>query len=66
MAKDKLGHGSEAHREGHKPQVEHGKYGKGSEYHGILAAFHERERVGGTRDKARANNEKQLAMLNRK
>ena len=33
MAKDKLGHGSEAHREGHKPQVEHGKYEKGSEYH---------------------------------
>ena len=33
MAKDKLGHGSEAHREGHKPQVEHGKYVKGSEYH---------------------------------
>ena len=33
MAKDKEGHGSEAHREGHKPQVEHGKYGKGTEFH---------------------------------
>lgn len=33
MAKDKEGHGSEAHREGHKPQVEHGGYGKGHHYH---------------------------------
>ena len=33
MAKDKEGHGSEAHREGHKPQVEHGKYEKGTEHH---------------------------------
>lgn len=33
MAKDKEGHGSEAHREGHKPQVEQGKYGKGEDYH---------------------------------
>ena len=35
MAKDKEGHGSEAHREGHKPQVEHGKYGKGHQYHDL-------------------------------
>jgi hypothetical protein len=33
MAKDKEGHGSEAHREGHKPQVEYGNYEKGSEFH---------------------------------
>jgi hypothetical protein len=31
--KDKLGHGSEKHREFHKPQVEHGKYGKGRDHH---------------------------------
>ena len=31
--KDKLGHGSEAHRNFHKPQVEHGKYGKGTDFH---------------------------------
>ena len=33
MAKDKEGHGSEAHRNFHKPQVEHGKYGKGRDHH---------------------------------
>ena len=33
MAKDKEGHGSEAHREGHKPQVEHGKYSPGYHFH---------------------------------
>jgi hypothetical protein len=35
MAKDKAGHGSEAHKEFHKPQVEHGKYKQGNEFHGL-------------------------------
>lgn len=35
MAKDKDGHGSEAHRNFHKPQVEHGSYSKGNEYQSV-------------------------------
>ena len=37
--KDKLGHGSEKHREFHKPQVEHGGYVKGTEYHANAPKF---------------------------
>jgi hypothetical protein len=33
MAKDQAGHGSEAHREHHRPQVEHGPYGNGEHFH---------------------------------
>ena len=58
MAKDKEGHGSEAHREGHKPQVQQGKCGNGTSFHvaegrskpheGKWTAESARKRIGGT------------------
>jgi hypothetical protein len=48
MAKDKEGHGSEAHREGHKPKVEQGKYGNGTEFHnGLVQTSKNRYSFGG-------------------
>ena len=59
MAKDKEGHGSEAHREGHKPQVEHGGYGKGSSYHDLKEIRHSEYKEAAA--KATTNAEKYWA-----